>query len=111
MRRMMPAARNVEQAFTFVELLIVIGIIAILAGLWPWPGIPMSKTTAKKYIARTEEGNLVAGINQYYATYSHLPVSSNAVAAAGTNDFTFGTVSKTPAGSGRLSSIMVACLS
>ena len=105
----MPLARNVEQAFTLTELLIVIAIIAIIAVL-AGVGIPPydpAKTTAKKHIAQSEEGNLVAAINQYYAVYGQLPVSSNAVAAAGTNDFTFGTVSKTPAGSGRLSSIMV----
>jgi prepilin-type N-terminal cleavage/methylation domain-containing protein len=105
MKRLMPAARNMEQAFTLVEWLIVIAIIAIWADVEP--PMPGSKTTAKKHIAQSEEGNLVAAINQYYAVYNHLPASSNAVAAAGTNDFTFGTVSKTSAGSGQLSSIMV----
>jgi len=51
--------------------------------------------------------NLVAAIDQYYSEFGHLPISSNAVAAAGTNDFTFGTVSKTPVGSGRLSPLNI----
>jgi prepilin-type N-terminal cleavage/methylation domain-containing protein len=106
---MMHSARNVEQAFTLTELLIVIAIIAIIAVLAgvEIPPYDPAKTTAKKNIAQSEENNLVAAISQYYAVYSHLPASSNAVAAAGTNDFTFGTVCRTPAGSGRLSSIMV----
>jgi type II secretory pathway pseudopilin PulG len=102
---MMPAVHNMEKAFTLVDLLMVIVIVFILAGmLLPGHGV---KTNAKKKIAQVEEMNLVAAINQYYAVYSRLPASSNAVAAAGTNDFTFGTVSNTPAGLGRLSSLTV----
>jgi prepilin-type N-terminal cleavage/methylation domain-containing protein len=105
---MMSAGRKVEKAFTLTELLIVIGIIAIIAILaGVEPPMPGSKTTAKKHIAQSEESSLVAAINQYYVVYGHLPASSNAVTAAGTNDFTFGTVSRTPVGSGRLSSITV----
>jgi len=62
---------------------------------------------SKKKVAESEDGNLVAATSQYYAVYGHLPVSSNALAAAGTNDFTFGTVTHTPLGTGRLSLLTV----
>ena len=67
-----------------------------------------ARITAQKNLARAEEVNLVAAINAYYADYSRLPASSNAVAAAGPNDFTFGTVSQNaPSGSGPTPAIVV----
>jgi len=104
MRRRISAAYSFEQALTLIELLVVITIICILAALLPRLG---GNSRAPKKVAEGEEANLVAAINEYYAEYGHLPVSSNAVAASGTNDFTFGTVSHTPAGSGQLSSLTV----
>ena len=102
----MPAECKESEAFTRRDLLALIVFVVVLAGmLWPMQHGP--KINAKKMIARSEEFGLVAAIEQYYAEYSRLPASSNALAAAGTNDFTFGTVSETPAGSGRLSPLTV----
>ncbi|MGD0812316.1 MAG: hypothetical protein ABSA83_01820 [Verrucomicrobiota bacterium] len=106
MKKMMPPVGNFEQAFTRAELLIVIPLVAILVVILIPSGGP-SKATIKKEIAKSEEYNLVAAIEQYCAVYCHLPVSSNAVAAAGTNDFTFGTMSKTPEASGQISTVKV----
>ncbi len=113
MKRINPAARNVEQAFTLIELLVVIAIIGILAGML-LPALGNAKTNAKKKICQSEEVNLVAAIQQYYAQYSRLPASINAVNAASSpasqnsNDFTFGTVLHTvgaPGGGGNVSAL------
>jgi prepilin-type N-terminal cleavage/methylation domain-containing protein len=77
-------------AFTLIELLVVIAIIAILAGLL-LPVLSQGKTKAKVGKAKTEINNIVAAIQQYDTTYSRLPVSGAAQAAANP-DFTFGTI-------------------
>jgi type II secretory pathway pseudopilin PulG len=84
---------------------VVIAIIAILAGLL-LPALSQAKLQAQRKLCQADEMNLVGAINQYFSTYSRLPVSSNAVYVAASespnagssNDFTFGTAGlKAPA--------------
>ena len=90
-QRPFPAAGPLRAAFTLVELLVVIAIIGILAALLV-PTYGRVRINTQMKMAQSEESLLVGAIEQYYATYSRLPASSNAVAAVAgtTNDFTFG---------------------
>jgi prepilin-type N-terminal cleavage/methylation domain-containing protein len=81
-------------AFTLVELLIVIAIIAILAAML-LPVLSVAQQHAKKTQAHLECSNIANAIQQYESDYSRFPVSS-AVQASGAEDFTYGGTFQTP---------------
>ena len=70
-----PPSRR-PRAFTLVELLVVISIIAVLAGLL-LPVLAGMKKKAKIVLARSEMSNLATAIKAYEAEYNRFPMSKN----------------------------------
>lgn len=75
-------------AFTLVELLTVIAIIAILAAIL-LPVLSSAVTRAKKTKAATEIAQIRAAIEQYESQYGRMPVPT-AVQQSGLTNITFG---------------------
>ena len=80
---------NRHKAFTIIELLVVISIIAILAALL-LPVLSKVKITAQKRQAAVEISQIVGAIQQYDSVYGRFPVSTLDQQLAGTNDITCG---------------------
>jgi prepilin-type N-terminal cleavage/methylation domain-containing protein len=81
--------------FTIVELLVVISIIAILAGII-LPVLANVKKKGKIAYTRAEMANLSASIKAYESDYNRYPASPDAERAAANTDYTFGTTGINP---------------
>jgi prepilin-type N-terminal cleavage/methylation domain-containing protein len=91
MKNSASGSHPVREAFTLIEMLVVISIIAILAALL-LPALAGGSKNAKIKKAQIEMSQIVQAIQSYYQTYSRYPVSSNAmwVATLNNDDITYG---------------------
>lgn len=83
-----PSRPTRPRAFTLIEMLVVIAIIAILAGIL-LPALAGAKVRAKIKQAQTEMANLTGAIKSYETEYNRFPATPD-IEANGTPDFTFG---------------------
>ena len=85
-----PQPRSSLTAFTLIELLTVITIIAILMGLL-FPAISIAKDQARKAQAKTDVSQIATAVKQYYAEYSKYPLGAAAQSGgAAETDVLFG---------------------
>ena len=72
------AARNREAGFTIIELIVVIAIIGILAGM-ALPRLTHAPKRAQEAVLKTNLRAMRDAINQFYADEGHYPPSLDAL--------------------------------
>ena len=82
-----PRIHTTRSAFTLLELLVVISIIAVLASL-SFPAITGVMVNARKAQARNDMSQIASAIKLYYTEYGKYPAGA---ATSGTTDTVFGT--------------------
>jgi prepilin-type N-terminal cleavage/methylation domain-containing protein len=82
-----------ERAFTLIEILVVMTLIAILMGIG-YPAFTSVMESARKTQAKNEEQQIVTAVNAYYTDYGKYPVTP-----INANDAYFGPMAAAPAGS------------
>lgn len=73
------SAESRREGFTLLEILIVIGIMAVLAGLL-FPGIQGALASGKKTQALAAIRDIVTGLKQYQVDYGRFPVPAGQAA-------------------------------